>query len=71
MNSWFDVQQRMKNFGIIAYTGNRLDDIALVEIELDDMVEAQWIDREEFLKILMILRRERQKIESSTPGTSI
>lgn len=71
MKSWFDVQQLMKTFGIIAYTGNRLDDVALVEIELDDLLDAQFIDHDLYLQILMIIRKERQKLESSTPGTSI
>jgi uncharacterized protein YqgQ len=66
MNDWVDVQRLLKSFGTIIYTGNRLDDLALAELELEDLYEMKLIEQKEYFATLMIIRRERQKLEPST-----
>jgi len=52
------VQSILKRFGIIIYTGNRIDDVVLMELELNDLYEWKLISGEEYLKAKAILSRE-------------
>lgn len=54
------VQDILKRFGIIIYTGNRIDDVVLMELELNDLFEWKLISDEEFLKSKAILSREQK-----------
>lgn len=54
------VQNILKRFGIIIYTGNRIDDIILMELELIDLYESKLISDEEYLKARAILTREQK-----------
>ncbi len=49
------VYQLLKRFNIIVYTGNRLDDIAIMELELEDLIEWKLITDEEFIHAKRIL----------------
>ncbi|OEF99419.1 hypothetical protein BHF71_02210 [Vulcanibacillus modesticaldus] len=48
----------LKRFGIIIYTGNRYDDIILIEMEIEDLYQWKMISDEEYIKARTILRRE-------------
>lgn len=54
------VQSILKRFGIIIYTGNRIDDIILMEMELNDLYEWKLIPDEEYLKAKAILTKEQK-----------
>jgi uncharacterized protein YqgQ len=66
MKDWLNVQQLLKSFGMIVYTGNRLDDLAIAELELQDLYEMELIEQREYFAAMMIIRREKQKFEPST-----
>lgn len=51
------VTQILKRFGTFIYTGNRLDDIAIMETELEDLYEWKLISEEDFIKSKLILKR--------------
>lgn len=55
----------LKKFGTIIYVGNRLDEIILMEMELDDLFEAKLITRDDFIKAKGILRKEFKLLENS------
>lgn len=61
LNDLTDVQKLLKRFGVIIYTGDRLDDIALMEIEIGDLYEFKLIEAEEFIKAKSILAKEYLK----------
>lgn len=56
-NSLVYVNNILKRFGIIVYTGSRLDDIALMELEIKDLYEYKLISDEEYLKAIKILTK--------------
>ncbi len=54
------VQTLLKKFGAFIYTGNVEDDIALMELELQDLYEWKLISKEDFMKAKTILLRAYQ-----------
>ncbi|MCE2151591.1 YqgQ family protein [Streptococcus thermophilus] len=60
MKTLYDVQQLLKQFGIVVYLGKRLYDIEMMKIELEALYKNALIDKENYLIAEMILRREHQ-----------
>ncbi|MGT2799578.1 YqgQ family protein [Streptococcus marmotae] len=60
MEKLYDVQQLLKQFGIIIYMGNRLYDIEMMQIELQRIYEAGLLDRVEYMEAELVLRREHR-----------
>ena len=58
MRTLYDVQQLLKQFGIIVYLGKRLYDIEMMKIELEALYQNGLIDKDNYLSAEMILRRE-------------
>ena len=67
MESLYDVQQLLKQFGIYVYVGKRIYDIELMQIELKNLYESRVIDRDTYLQAWGILKREHH-IEESRDG---
>lgn len=61
MKTLYDVQQFLKNFGIIIYMGKRLYDIEMMKIELEKIYDAGLMDRLDYLEAEAVLRREHQE----------
>lgn len=62
MKTLYDVQQFLKQFGIIIYLGKRLYDIELMRIELKRIYDAGLMDKLDYFEAEAVLRRE-YKIE--------
>lgn len=60
MRTLYDVQQLLKQFGIIVYLGKRLYDIEMMKIELEALYQNGLIDKDNYLSAEMILRREHR-----------
>ena len=60
MRTLYDVQQLLKQFGIIVYLGNRLSDIEMMKIELEALYQNGLIDKDNNLSAEMILRHEHR-----------
>ncbi|MDG3131498.1 YqgQ family protein [Streptococcus suis] len=60
MKKLYDVQQLLKQFGIIVYMGNRLYDIEMMKIELNRVYQSGVIDRSLYMEAELILRREHR-----------
>ena len=60
MKTLYDVQQLLKQFGVVVYLGKRLYDIEMMTIELEALYKSALIDKENYLIAEMILRREHQ-----------
>lgn len=64
----YDVQQLLKQFGIFVYVGNRLWDIELMMIELKKLEEAGVIDKQLFMKAMLVLKHEHRLEEDYQEG---
>ena len=60
MKTLYDVQQLLKQFGIVVYLGKRLYDIEMMKIELEALYQNGLIDKENYLIAELILRREHR-----------
>ena len=60
MKTLYDVQQLLKQFGVVVYLGKRLYDIEMMKIELEALYKSALIDKENYLSAEIILRREHQ-----------
>jgi len=49
MKTLYDVQQLLKQFGIVVYLGKRLYDIEMMKIELEALYQNALIDKENTL----------------------
>lgn len=64
MTSIFELQQFFKKFNIFNYTGDKLGDLELMEMELRELYEWKMIDIKEFQQALLVLRAERSRVTS-------
>ena len=60
MKTFYDVQQFLKQFGIIVYMGKRLYDIELMKLELSRIYDAGLMDKLDYLEAEAVLRREHR-----------
>lgn len=58
MESVYDVQQLLKKFGTYIYTGDRLGDLELMNIEINDLFKSGMIQMNEYQKAKLILKKE-------------
>ncbi len=56
MKTFYDVQQFLKQFGIIVYMGKRLYDIELMKLELSRIYDAGLMDKLDYLEAEAVLR---------------
>ncbi|MBU8905734.1 YqgQ family protein [Desertibacillus haloalkaliphilus] len=64
MKTIMDIQQLLKRFGTIIYTGDRLSDFTLMEEELRELYQWEMIDSQTFQQALLLLRTEASKLKS-------
>jgi uncharacterized protein YqgQ len=58
------VRETLKRFHIVVYTGDPLDDIVLMDLELDDLFENKTVDDEEFRDLKIALRRAYRELDT-------
>ncbi|MBL0386620.1 DUF910 family protein [Tumebacillus sp. ITR2] len=56
------VRTVLKRFNILIYTGNQLDDIVLMDLELDDLFESKTVEDDEFRNSKLALRRAYREL---------
>lgn len=61
MISIYDIQQLLKKFGTIIYTGNRIADLQLMQDELRELNQSQLIEPTDYQTALFLLKQEIQK----------
>ncbi len=59
------VQSLLKRFAVYVYTGNQLDDIALMEIEIKDLHKWSMITDEEYIKAISILQKKYNNLSNN------
>lgn len=71
METFYDVQQLLKKFGTIIYTKDRLGDIELMDMEVDELYQFQLISRSDYMQAKLILRKGKRKLSSNSSGKGI
>jgi len=62
MKDYLGVLQLLKRFGIYVYTGNRKDDIDMVQSEVKDLYDNGLLMKDDYLRAVLILRSEAAKL---------
>ena len=62
MKDFLGVLQLLKRFGIYIYTGDRKDDIEMAQSEVKDLYDNGLLLKEDYLKVVLVLRQEASKI---------
>jgi len=57
----YDVQQVLKKFGTFIYSGDRIGDLELMEMEIDELFSLQFIEKHIYIEAKLILRQEVDK----------
>lgn len=60
MKTIYDVQQFLKRFGTIIYTGDRVADLELMEDEIKELHRSELIETKEFQMALLLVRHHIQ-----------
>lgn len=63
MKSIYDVQQMLKRFGVFVYTGNRLSDLQLMELELKELFDYALITKNDYMLARLILEKEIKQMK--------
>lgn len=61
MKDLLSVIMLLKRFGVYIYTGNRRDDIDLMQSEVKDLYDSGLLLQEDYLQAILILRSELAK----------
>ena len=56
MNTIYDIQQYLKQFGTIIYVGDRIADLQLMESEIHELYHAQLMDVKDYQSAILLLR---------------
>lgn len=63
MKNLLGIIKLLKRFGIYTYTGNRRDDIGLIQSEVKDLYNSGLLSQEDYLTAIMICRNELSKMD--------
>jgi uncharacterized protein YqgQ len=61
----YDVQQLLKTYGTYVYTGDRIGDLELMEMDIDELHQMKFIRTDVFQMAKLILRREKRQLQES------
>lgn len=64
MKTMYDVRQLLKRYNIFIYTGSRIGDVELMELEIRSLYDAKLIDVHTLQQTLLILRQEAAYIKN-------
>lgn len=63
METVHDVRMILKRFGTFIYSRNRIGDLVLMEMELEELQKRNFITNKEYIKGKLILQKERNQLE--------
>ncbi|MGX7102864.1 YqgQ family protein [Gemella sanguinis] len=58
MQTFYDLQQFLKSFGILIYMKDRKHTLSMVEYEVRELRRLELISKEEFLRAMVIIKHE-------------
>ncbi len=65
MNTMHELRQFLQKYGAFIYTGDRVGDLELLEMELKQLYEWNMIDSKLYQQGLLILKRELNEVKKN------
>ncbi|WP_445490432.1 YqgQ family protein [Niallia sp. 03133] len=62
MKSIYDVQQYLKRYGTIIYTGDQIGDLQLMKTELEEIYQSQLIEKKDIEAAIFLLNQKIQQL---------
>ena len=62
VKSMYDLRQLLKKYGIFIYTGNRMGDLEMMELEIRDLYDLKMISIKEYQQSLLLIRNEKANL---------
>ncbi len=62
MKTIYEIQQILKRYGTFIYTGDRIGDLELMEMEIDELYQMKFINTHDFQMAKLILKREKNSL---------
>lgn len=59
----YDVQQLLKRFGTVIYTGNPIADLELIQEEIRELYNQKLIDVNDYKTAVLIIRATHNKLQ--------
>jgi uncharacterized protein YqgQ len=69
MKTIYDIQQLLKKYGTFIYTGDRIGDLNLMEMEIDELYQMKFIEITDYQMAKLLLRREKNILDSQKGAT--
>ena len=63
METLYDVQQLLKKRGIIIYTGDRMGDLELMEMEVGDLYKSKLLEVEEYRMARLLINQQKRLLK--------
>lgn len=61
MKTVYDVQQLLKKFGTFIYTGDRVADLELMEEEIKELYQMEFLNSQDYQMAVLLLRQEASR----------
>lgn len=71
MKTIYDIQQLLKRYGTFIYTGDRIGDLNLMEMEVDELYQMKFIEIKEYQMAKLLLKREKNRLPSQKGATHL
>lgn len=65
MKTVFDVQQLLKKFHTFIYTGDRVGDLELMGMEVEDLYKLGFISNKDYIQAKLILNKEKSRLNKA------
>jgi uncharacterized protein YqgQ len=59
----YDIRQYLKRFGAIIYVGDRIADLQLMEVEIQELYKSQLMDPRDYQSAILVLRHEIRMLQ--------
>ena len=56
----YDVREFLKKYNTFIYTGDKLLDLDLMELEINELKKLAFIDQQTYIELILIIRKERR-----------
>ncbi|WP_249871097.1 YqgQ family protein [Oceanobacillus saliphilus] len=64
MKSVYDIRQLLKKYGTFIYTGDRIGDLDLMEMEINELYEMKFIAIWDYQMAKLILKSEKNRLST-------
>ncbi|NBJ68520.1 MULTISPECIES: YqgQ family protein [Clostridia] len=69
MKSIYEIQQFLRKYGTFIYTGSRLGDLQMMELEMNELYQLGFIENKLFMEAKLLLKKEITTMQKQKKGS--